>query len=82
QKTGSVGLSTAERQPPVYPAGGLSALLAALTPKPCFKNYRGQGLDCCCLFASYMVLLLDFPLSFSCITYLTSYHWTYISIFK
>ena len=31
QKTGPVGLSTAEGQPPVYPAGGLSALLAALT---------------------------------------------------
>ena len=36
RKPGSVGLSAAERQPSVYPAGWLSLPLAALTPKPCF----------------------------------------------
>ena len=38
QKTGPVGLSTAEGQPPVYPARGLNALLAPLVSKPCFKK--------------------------------------------
>ena len=43
QKTGSVGLSTAEGQQPVYPVGGLSVPFAALTNRPCFKICRGRA---------------------------------------
>ena len=31
----------------------------------------------CCLFPAYMVLFTHSHLKFSCITYLTSYHWTF-----
>src|SRR5699024_11328262 len=61
----------------VYPAGGLSASLAALTHTPCFKNSLGQGFGWCCLFTAYTVLFSQFRLNFSFITYLTSYHWTF-----
>ena len=82
QKTGSVGLSTAEGQPPVYPAGGLSIPLAARVSKPCFKKWQEQGLVWCCLFAAYIVRLPCFSSKFFCITYLTSYHWTRIKRFR
>ncbi|MCB6875692.1 hypothetical protein LIZ94_19920, partial [Flavonifractor plautii] len=42
----------------------------------CFKISQGQGFGWCCLFAVYTVLFTLFRLKFSCITYLTSYHWT------
>ena len=71
QKTGPVGLSTAERQPPVYPAGELSEPFAALVFMPCFKFSQGQGLDCCCLFASDILLCVLFYSIFPCITLLT-----------
>ena len=35
----------------------------------------------CCLFAVGTVLFDCFPLIFSCITYLTSYHWTNVVFF-
>ena len=78
QKTGSAGLSTAEGQPPVYPAGGLSIPLAARVSKPCFKKWQEQGLVWCCLFAAYIARLPCFSSKFFCITYLTSYHWTFL----
>ena len=79
QKTGSVGLSAAEGQPPVYPAGGLSEPLAALTTSALFQKLRGQGLGLvlpfCCLHGPF---LAHSHSKFSCITpYLTSYHWTF-----
>ena len=69
-------LSTAEGQPPVYPAGGLSAPLAALVFMPCFKIPQRQGLGWCCLFVAWIVVLAPFRLNFFRIIYLTSYHWT------
>lgn len=75
-KTGSIGLSTAERQSPVYPARGLSTLLAALTSNPLFQNSFEQGFGKCCLFAIPTPHLWRFLLIFSWITLLTSYHWT------
>ena len=41
---------------------------------PAFKNLQGQGLGWCCLFTANIAFCPLFPLKFSCITYLTSYH--------
>ena len=51
-------------------------MLAALTPKPCFKNCREQGFGGCCLLTVYIAVSERFCLKSFCITYLTSYHWT------
>ena len=76
---GPVGLSTAERQSSVYPTGGLNKTFTAPMPQPCFKNSQGQGLKFvlpfCCLRSSFSRAFIIF----FCITYLTLYHWTYLS---
>src|SRR5699024_2130952 len=72
------GLSTAERQPPVYPAGGLSEPFAALVFMPCFKFSQGQGLDWCCLFCflhpALCTVLLNFFLHHSLDLILLDFH--------